>query len=59
MNVLENYYIQRCYLRNNIIREQTISKINPLFQKAVNLESRDQRNNSDSGMPQPNDTVSC
>jgi hypothetical protein len=58
MNVLENYYIQRCYLRNNIIREHTIKKINPLFQMAVNIESRDQLNNSDNGTPLPNDTVS-
>jgi hypothetical protein len=59
MNILEDYYIQRFYLRNSIIREQTVAKINTLFQLAFNLESRDPRNNPDSSISQPSDTVSC
>jgi hypothetical protein len=43
MNVLENYYIQRFRLHNSIIREQTVTKINPLFKLVTNLETRDQR----------------
>jgi hypothetical protein len=46
MNALENYYIQYFQFHNNIIQAQTITKLNPLFQMACNMRSRD--HNSDS-----------
>jgi hypothetical protein len=58
MNVLVNYYIQRNYIYNSIIREQAINRINPLFQMAINIESRDKSGNPDSVKPQPNDSFS-
>jgi hypothetical protein len=41
MNTLENYYIQYSHFHNNTIKEQTHTKINPLFQIAYNMRSRD------------------
>ena len=58
MNILENYYIQRGYLQNNIIIEQTINKLNPLFRMAMDIESRDKVGNHDSVRLQPDETVS-
>jgi hypothetical protein len=50
MNVLKNYYI-RFHLLNSIIREQTLTKINPLSKLAANLEIRDQRDDPNSSIP--------
>jgi hypothetical protein len=47
INTLGNYYIQLFYFRKSIIREQTVSKINPLFQLAFNLEPRNPHNAPD------------
>jgi hypothetical protein len=58
MNALENYYIQKNYAHNIIIREQTINRLNPLFQMAINMESRDETDRPDSRRPQLDDTVS-
>jgi hypothetical protein len=41
MNTLEKYYIQCFQFHNKIIQEQTITKLNPLFQLTYNLRSHD------------------
>ena len=41
MNTLENYHVQYFQFHNKIIQEQTIAKLNPLFQLTYNLRSRD------------------